>query len=91
MANPQKPKRAGTWLSKSQISGVFDISVEYFDRGIRPLMDQNHIRKIGRRVMFYGRGAIEAWARSQAPQPPAVEPSLDDLLLELQLAKWDSG
>jgi len=89
MAVPVKPKRDEAWLSRAQIAGVFDVSVQYFDRVIRPLVASNHIRRRNGRVWFYGRGVVEAWARAQAPQPSTVEPSIDDLLLTHQLENWE--
>lgn len=79
-ASSPKPTRPSSWLTKGQIAAVFDVSERYFDRDIRPFVRREHIRANGRKLRFYARGVIEAWADRRAARG-GPEPNLGQLLL----------
>ncbi len=62
MASPRKPDRPSAWCTKQQMAAAFDVSETYFDREIRPLVPEKCVRHVGRRLRFYCRGVIDAWA-----------------------------
>ena len=53
-------------MTRQQLLGVFDISGTYFDKAIRPLVADAHIRRVGRRCEYYCRGVIDSWADARA-------------------------
>lgn len=60
----------------------FDVSIAYFDRDIRPLVQPKHVRRVNRRLFFYGRGVIEAWAAQNKIMPSFDSSELGYLPLE---------
>ncbi len=68
MASPSKPDRPAAWFTKQQMASAFDVSETYFDREIRPLIPDKCVRRVGRRLRFYCRGVINAWANAKRIQ-----------------------
>ena len=85
MPNPQKPDRPAAWLTKQQMAEVLDVTVAYFDREVRRHARAEHVRRQGRRLLFYCRGVLDAWyaSRHRGPVTPPDERELEpvDLLL----------
>ena len=61
-----KPNRPRAWFTKAEMANVFDVSVSYFDREIRPLVDAKYVRRDGRRLVFHARSVIESWMRAHS-------------------------
>ncbi|MEQ8836523.1 MAG: hypothetical protein RID07_06930 [Lacipirellulaceae bacterium] len=82
MANPSKPTRPDTWLTKQAMADVLDVTVNYFDREVRWLASDHHVKRDGKRLLFYARGVLDGWyAARLSPQTPAQE--IDDVELLL--------
>lgn len=91
MADPRKPNRQTSWLTKQQMAAVFDVSESYFDREIRPAVPADHIRHSTRGLLFYARGVVDAWSlrryrRSNVVRNTDYENYVDLTLLELALS-----
>ncbi|MBX3435313.1 MAG: hypothetical protein KF847_18505 [Pirellulales bacterium] len=101
MAGPTKPDRPAAWLAKQALADVLDVTVNYFDREVRRHAKPEHVRRDGKRLLFYARGVLDAWygARMRPTQsdaapgeyPPGVDQDLidhlDSLLLSAELAE----
>jgi len=61
MANPVKPTRQAAWLTKQAMADAIDVTVGYFDREVRRHAQPQHVRRDGRRLLFYARGVLDAW------------------------------
>ena len=95
MSSPVKPKRPTAWLSRREMAAVFDVSVAYFDRELRPLFDTKHVRQSDGFLSFYSRGCVEDWARAKhatqvSPQSDADIDIIDDLLMLQDLERYTS-
>ncbi len=83
MASPVKPYRPAAWLTKKALAAVFDVNQSYLDREIRQFIRPEHVRRARGRLLFYGRGVIEAWANARAkPQGKAAREQRDEVELE---------
>ena len=60
------------------MAAVFDVSVTFFDRELRPLFAAKHIRHTNRRPSFYARGCIDDWSAAKVKKP-VVGPIADPL------------
>ena len=92
MSDPTKPSREAAWLTKQAMADVLDVTVGYFDREIRRYAKPEHIRREGKRLMFYARGVLDSWysARLRAtPVDPQLSAEIDFLILEAQMASLD--
>jgi hypothetical protein len=65
-----KERRPDAWLLREDMLRVFDIKAgQVFDRNIRPFFPEECIRREPdgrRRLHFYARGCIEAWAAAKS-------------------------
>ncbi len=84
MGSPRKPHRHNAWFSKQATALMFDVTEAYFDRQIRPLVSPQHVDKIGGRLIFYGRGVIDAFVRSKLS--PATVTDVSDEQFDRNLA-----
>jgi len=80
MAQPRKPARNNSFLSRKEMAAVFDVSVAYFNRELRPLFDAKHVHQSDGCLSFYSRGCVECWARAKFKTQPSERS--DDAILE---------
>ena len=83
MGQTPSSRKPQTWFSKRAMAAIFDVSERYFDRAIRPLIPEKHVRREAGRLFFHPRGVIEAWADARAAKRKngvAAELELDTML-----------
>ncbi|QDS98150.1 hypothetical protein [Adhaeretor mobilis] len=80
MADPKKPTRPDAWLTKQAMAGVLDVTVNYFDREVRRHATEQHVKRDGKRLLFFARGVLDAWYTARLG--PVVD---DDLVNEVEL------
>lgn len=80
MPRPNKPDRAESWLTRAQMAAIFDVSLSYFDRALRPLFESKRlVRYRANRPLFHARGCIEEWSQLQRRQRQAGQLDNDEL------------
>ncbi|QDS97938.1 hypothetical protein [Adhaeretor mobilis] len=65
MADPKKPTRPDAWLTKQAMADVLDMTVNYFDREARGHALEPHVKRDGKRLLFYARGVLDAWCEAR--------------------------
>ena len=63
------------------MAAVLDVSVGYFDRDVRPFARPEHVRKDGRKLLFYSRGVLDAWYEARLRPMPGPD-EVDELMLQ---------
>jgi hypothetical protein len=84
MGSPIKPTRPAAWIGKQALADVLDVTVGYFDREVRRYVSPAHVRRDGKRLLFYARGVLDAWYSAKL-RPPATAAADDDLAAELEV------
>lgn len=85
MPSPIKPDRPQTWLTRTEMAAVFDVSLSYFDRAIRPFFEsQKLVIYRANRPLFHARKCIDEWsqlnlARRRVPESNCL--NIDHLML----------
>ena len=74
MKNGRK-RRECDWVSRQTMCHVLGVTGSTFDGRIRPQFPDDCTRGEGKKLQFYGRGCLDAWAAS-TQAPPGMEDGL---------------
>ena len=55
------PNREAARLTKQAMADALNATVNYFDREVRRHARPAHVRRDGKRLLFYARGVLDAW------------------------------
>jgi len=77
-AKATKKPRKCDWLTRAELARAFGLTETGLKKSVLPLVAPSHVRtercRSGSRLLYYGRGVIEAWAAKQAARHRKPDP-----------------
>lgn len=61
MKSTDKKISSDAWLSKRDMCRVLDVGQAHFDSTVRRFARPEHVKRVGRRLLFYSRGLLDSW------------------------------